>query len=72
LPCLGICGRHPPLEIAAFAKQGSEHHWKFSKMHAAFNIPYVYDYLLKLCRQQAEVIQIMRMHMFLNTGQGET
>jgi hypothetical protein len=27
LPRLGICGRHPSIEIAAPAKQGSPHHW---------------------------------------------
>jgi hypothetical protein len=26
-------------------------------MHMAFQIPYVYDYIIKSCRQQAEVIQ---------------
>jgi hypothetical protein len=26
-------------------------------MHKAFHIPYVYDYITKSCRQQAEVIQ---------------
>jgi hypothetical protein len=26
-------------------------------MHVAFQIPYVYDYIIKSCRQQAEVIQ---------------
>jgi hypothetical protein len=26
-------------------------------LHKAFNLPYVYDYTTKLCRQQAEVIQ---------------
>jgi hypothetical protein len=26
-------------------------------LHMAFNIPHVYDYITKLCRQQAEVIQ---------------
>jgi hypothetical protein len=26
-------------------------------LHVAFQIPYVYDYITKLCRQQAEVIQ---------------
>jgi hypothetical protein len=26
-------------------------------MHMAFQIPYVYDYITKSCRQQAEVIQ---------------
>jgi hypothetical protein len=26
-------------------------------LHTAFNLPYVYNYITKLCRQQAEVIQ---------------
>jgi hypothetical protein len=26
-------------------------------MHVAFQIPYVYDYITKSCRQQSEVIQ---------------
>jgi hypothetical protein len=26
-------------------------------LHLGFHIPYVYDYIKKLCRQQAEVIQ---------------
>jgi hypothetical protein len=26
-------------------------------LHAAFTLPYVYDYITKLCRQQAEVIK---------------
>jgi hypothetical protein len=26
-------------------------------LHTAFNLPYVYDYIPKLCGQQAEVIQ---------------
>jgi hypothetical protein len=26
-------------------------------MHVAFQIPYVYDYITKLCRRQAEIIQ---------------
>jgi hypothetical protein len=26
-------------------------------MHKSFHMPYVYDYITKLCRQQAEVIQ---------------
>jgi hypothetical protein len=26
-------------------------------LHTAFNLPYVYDYTTKLCRQQAEVIE---------------
>jgi hypothetical protein len=26
-------------------------------LHMAFKLPYTYDYIIKLCRQQAEVIQ---------------
>jgi hypothetical protein len=33
IPRLGICGRHLSIEIAAPAKQGSPHHWTFSKAH---------------------------------------
>jgi hypothetical protein len=33
-------------------------------LHMAFKLPYIYDHITKLCRQQAEVIQIMRMKMF--------
>jgi hypothetical protein len=29
---LGIFGRHLPLKTAAPEKQGSPHHWKFSKV----------------------------------------
>jgi hypothetical protein len=34
-------------------------------MHVGFQIPYVYDYITKLCRQQAEVIQNHKMRMFV-------
>jgi hypothetical protein len=26
-------------------------------LHGTFNLPYVYDYVIKLCKKQAEVIQ---------------
>jgi hypothetical protein len=29
----------------------------FSKLHIAFQVPYIYDYETKLCRQQAQVVQ---------------
>jgi hypothetical protein len=29
----------------------------FRDMHISFHMPYVYDYITKSCRQQAEVIQ---------------
>jgi hypothetical protein len=39
-------------------------------LHMAFNIPYVYDYI-KLCRQQAEVIQNHDNENVRNIGQGD-
>jgi hypothetical protein len=41
-------------------------------MHVAFQIPYVYDYITKSCRQQAEVIQNHENENVGNIGQGET
>jgi hypothetical protein len=38
-------------------------------MHKAFHIPYVYDYITKSCRQQAEAIQNQENVRY--TGQGE-
>jgi hypothetical protein len=38
-------------------------------LHTAFNLPYVYDYITKLCRQQAEVIQ--NHENVRGIGQGE-
>jgi hypothetical protein len=29
----------------------------FRNLHLAFKIPFLYDYITKLCRQQTEVIQ---------------
>jgi hypothetical protein len=35
-------------------------------MHVAFQIPYVYDYITKLCRRQAEIMSIMKMYTILD------
>jgi hypothetical protein len=40
-------------------------------MHKAFNMPYVYDYITKSCRQQAEVIQNHENENVHYIGQGE-
>jgi hypothetical protein len=37
----------------------------------AFNIPYVYDYITKLCRRQAEVIQNLSNPNVRAIGQGK-
>jgi hypothetical protein len=37
----------------------------------AFKIPYVYGYITKLCRQQAEIIQTYDNENFRNIGQGD-
>jgi hypothetical protein len=41
-------------------------------MHVAFQIPYVYDYITKLCRKQAEIIHNHENENERNSGQGET
>jgi hypothetical protein len=40
-------------------------------LHTAFNLPYLYDYLTKLCRQNAEVIQNHEKGHVRGIGQGE-
>jgi hypothetical protein len=40
-------------------------------MHVAFQIPYVYDYITKLCRQQAEIIQNHENENVRYIGKGE-
>jgi hypothetical protein len=39
-------------------------------MQVAFQIPYVYDYVAKLCKQQARVIQNHENANFRNVRQG--
>jgi hypothetical protein len=41
------------------------------KLHMAFKIPYLYDYVTKLCRTQAEVILNHVNSNVCGTGQGE-
>jgi hypothetical protein len=38
-------------------------------LHVAFKIPYIYDFITKLCRQQAEVIQNDENENVRNIGQ---
>jgi hypothetical protein len=39
-------------------------------MHVAFQIPYVYDYITKLCRRQAEIIHNHENENVRNIGHG--
>jgi hypothetical protein len=41
-------------------------------MHVAFQIPYVYDYITKLRRGQAEIIHSHENENVRNIGQGES
>jgi hypothetical protein len=41
-------------------------------MHVAFQVPYVYDYITKLYRRQAEIIHNHVNENIRNIGQGET
>jgi hypothetical protein len=40
-------------------------------MHMAFQIPYMYDYITKVCRKQVEIIQNHENENVRNVGQGE-
>jgi hypothetical protein len=40
-------------------------------LHTAFNLPYLYDYITKLCRHQAKVIQNHEDEHVRNIGQGK-
>jgi hypothetical protein len=40
-------------------------------LHTAFNLPYVYDYITKLCRKPAEVIQNHENEHVRGIGQSE-
>jgi hypothetical protein len=40
-------------------------------MHTALNLPYVYDYIIELCKQKAEVIQNHQNDHVRNKGKGE-
>jgi hypothetical protein len=42
------------------------------EMHVAFQIPYVYDYITKLCRKQAGIIHNYENGNVHNIGQAET
>jgi hypothetical protein len=65
-----------PLKITWLTKQGSPHHWKFSKVHTGQRFahsfqPSVYDYIRKLCTKQAEVIKNHENDHVRNIGQGK-
>jgi hypothetical protein len=41
------------------------------ELHKVFNIPYIYDYITKVCRQQAQVIQNQGNANVSNVGQSK-
>jgi hypothetical protein len=43
----------------------------FRDLHTASDLPYVYDYVTKLCRKQAKVIQNHENEYVRSIGQGE-
>jgi hypothetical protein len=52
--------------IGNFPRWTSVRNW-----HTAFTLPYIYDYITKLCKQQAEVIQNHENEQVRSIGQGE-
>jgi len=55
LTCMGIRGGQLSFEIAALTKRSYPHHWQFTKAqtnsYVAFKVPYIFDFVTKLCRQ---------------------
>jgi hypothetical protein len=41
-------------------------------MHVAFHVPYVYDYITKLCRKQPEIIHDYENENLRHIGLGQT
>jgi hypothetical protein len=74
---MGIRGGQPSFEIAASAKQSSPHLCNLTRrtptsdLHMAFEIPYLYDFVTRICREQAAVILNHENVNFRNIGQGE-
>jgi hypothetical protein len=46
-------------------------HTPVCELHKPFNIPYIYDYITKLCRKQAKIIQNHDNANVCKIGQGE-
>jgi hypothetical protein len=46
-------------------------HTPVGELHKAFNIPHIYDYITKLCRKRAKIIQNHGNANVCNIGQGE-
>jgi hypothetical protein len=46
-------------------------HTPVCELHKAFNIPYIYDYVTKLCRKEAKIVQNHGNADVRNIGQGE-
>jgi hypothetical protein len=77
-PTWEFAANTPSVQIAESVKQGSPHHWQFSKVHTlvrelhkAFSILYIYNYMTRLCRKQAQTIQNHGNANVRNIGQGE-
>jgi hypothetical protein len=47
-------------------------HTSVRDMHVTFQFPCIYDYITKLCRRQAKIIQNHENENVRNIGQGET
>jgi hypothetical protein len=41
-------------------------------MHVAFHVPYLYDYISKLCRREAEIVPNHEHENVRNIGKEET
>jgi hypothetical protein len=44
---------------------------QYGKVHTAFNLPYAYDYITKLCSNKQKPHKIMRMNTFAAQGKAK-
>jgi hypothetical protein len=69
-----FAANRPHFEIAAFENKAIGKFPRctsFHELHVAFQVPYVFDYVTKLCRQQADVIKDHENANGPDIGKGE-
>jgi len=75
---VGIYGGQLPFETAATAKQilrtigNLPRHTLTRNLHRSFKVPYLYNYITKLCREQAVIIRNHENVNIRTIGKGET
>jgi hypothetical protein len=73
-PAWEIAAETHLLKLQRLQNKSSPHHGNFPRhtsvrdMYLAFKVPYIYDYITKLCRRQAEIIKNHENENVCNIG----